>query len=85
MVLTQEFADNLKSQPLEVQSMEILKILDSDVDIIKNRDILMQFEDILRDLQVANKSVDNTTGDFFQIRVDYVVKMRKERKEKENL
>jgi hypothetical protein len=49
MVLTQEFADNLKSQPLEVQSMEILKILDSDVDIIKNRDILMQFEDILRD------------------------------------
>jgi hypothetical protein len=77
--LTQEFADNLKLEPLETQVMELIKVIDSstiDVAESTNKNILMQFEDILIDLHEANNSVDDKNGDFYQLRVDYVVNKR---------
>lgn len=87
MTLTQEFADNLKSQPLENQALEILKILDTarGNEIAKNKHILIQFEDLLQDLKTANTKVKDNEESlmnpdvFYQLRVDYVLNMRKEK------
>lgn len=45
--------------------------------MIKNKHILIQFEYLLKDLKIANRKVDDSKGDFYQLRVDYVLNMRK--------
>ena len=83
MKLTQEFADKLKNQPIDIQAMEILKLIESDSNVSENKQIYLQFEDILKDIKVANKAINsNQSGDFYQLRVDYVVKMRSEKNQK---
>jgi hypothetical protein len=83
MKLTQEFADKLKNQPIDIQAMELLKLIESDSNVSENKQIYLQFEDILKDIKVANKAINsNQSGDFYQLRVDYVVKMRSEKNQK---
>jgi len=82
-MFTQELADELKQKPLEVQVRTLLEIIDNyapknEVESQNEKKILFQFEDILRDIKVANKSVGRD-GDFYQLRVDYVLKMRNEK------
>lgn len=73
--INQEWVDNLKKQPIDVQTLEILKVLYSNADTFKLKPMLIQFEDLLKDIKIANKNVDNN-GDFFQDRVDEVMRMR---------
>jgi hypothetical protein len=75
--INQEWVDNLKSQPINVQVMELLKFLDSNVDVTSDsvKSMLLQFRELLMDIKIANKNVGNE-GDFYQLRVDEVMRMR---------
>jgi hypothetical protein len=37
MKLTQEFADKLKNQPIDIQAMELLKLIESDSNVSENK------------------------------------------------
>lgn len=78
--INQEWVDNLKKQTIDVQVLEILKVLNSDADTFKFRPMLIQFEDLLKDIKTANRTIYNKTvgtkGDYFQERVDEVMRMR---------
>jgi hypothetical protein len=73
--INQQWVDNLKSQPISTQVLEILQLLNSNVDIFSFQPMLIQFSDLLKDIQIANKTVGNN-GDFYQTRVDEVMRMR---------
>lgn len=75
--INQEWVDNLKSQPIDVQTMELLKFLDGDVDVTNDvvKSMLLQFKELLMDIKIANKNVGKE-GDFYQLRVDEVMRMR---------
>lgn len=73
--INQQWVDNLKTQPIDKQVLEILQVLNSNVDIFSIQPMLIQFSDLLKDIQIANKTVGNN-DDFFQARVDEVMRMR---------
>lgn len=76
MKFTQEVADKLKNQTIDVQIRTLLECLECEsIDSI-NKTAYLQFEDLLRDLKVANRKVDDSKGDFYQLRVDEVMRMR---------
>ena len=73
--LNQQWVDNLKTKPIDKQVLEILQVLNSDIDAVSIQPMLIQFSDLLKDIKIANKTVGNK-GDFFQSRVDEVMKIR---------
>ncbi len=78
MKFTKEIAENLKSQPLEVQLKTLLEYIDNEIDPQYNKDNYLPFNDLLKDLQEANKAIKNSTREsFYQDRVDYVINKRK--------
>lgn len=73
--INQQWVDNLKTQPIDKQVLEILQVLNSDIDAVSIQPMLIQFSDLLKDIKIANKTVGNK-GDFFQSRVDEVMRIR---------
>ena len=73
--INQQWVDNLKTKPIDKQVLEILQVLNSDIDAVSIQPMLIQFSDLLKDIKIANKTVGNK-GDFFQSRVDEVMKIR---------
>jgi hypothetical protein len=73
--INQEWVDNLKTQPINIQVLELLKVLESNADTFSLKPTLIQFQDLLEDIKIANRNVGNK-GDFFQERVDEVMRMR---------
>ena len=73
--INQQWVDNLKTQPIDKQVLEILQVLNSNIDVLSIQPMLIQFSDLLEDILIANKTVGNK-GDFFQNRVDEVMKIR---------
>lgn len=76
MKFTQEVADKLKNQTIDVQIRTLLECLENEFIDSMNKTAYLQFEDLLRDLKVANRKVDDSKGDFYQLRVDEVMRMR---------
>ena len=73
--INQQWVDNLKTKPIDKQVLEILQVLNSNIDVLSIQPMLIQFSDLLKDIKIANKTVGNK-GDFFQSRVDEVMKIR---------
>lgn len=73
--INQQWVDNLKTQPIDKQVLQLLKVLNSNTDVFSIRPMLIQFSDLLKDIQIANRTVGND-GDFFQTRVDEVMRIR---------
>lgn len=73
--INQKWVDNLKKQPIDKQVLEILHVLNTENDVLSIQPMLIQFSDLLKDIQIANRTVGNK-GDFFQTRVDEVMRMR---------
>lgn len=73
--INQQWVDNLKKQPIRTQVLEILKILNSNIDVSPLRPMLIQFSDLLRDIKIANRNTSND-GDFYQNRIEEVMSIR---------
>lgn len=76
--LTQEIVDQVKQKPITEQISFLLDCLDTTELSKKNIKYLVQFEQLLTDIKVANKKV-GADGDFVQLRIDEVVRMNVER------
>ena len=73
--IDQVIVDRVKLRPLREQVEFLINYLDRSTISKKEKQYLLQFEDILRDIKIANKKVGND-GDFVQLRVEEVIKMR---------
>lgn len=73
--INQKWVDNLKKQPIDKQVLEILHVLNTENDVLSIQPMLIQFSDLLKDIQIANRTVGNK-GDLFQTRVDEVMRIR---------
>lgn len=83
MVINQSIVDEVKQKPIADQVRFVMEIMDniSDISKPKIKGYLMQFEDILKDLKIANKKVggSNSNDEFYKLRINEVVKMQLDR------
>jgi hypothetical protein len=96
MIINQSIVNEVKQKPIADQVRFILDvILDtmSNVNYVympeswsekmtEVKSYLIQFEDIIKNLRIANKKVDKTITDdeFYQLRINEVVKMQLDKK-----
>lgn len=80
--INQQWVDNLKTQPIDKQVLELLKVLNTENDVYSLRPELTQFSDLLDDIKIANKII-SSDGEYSKIRVvsekeivDEVMKIR---------
>lgn len=85
MEFTKEISEDLQSKPIEVQIRQLIEYVDNEKDLFKNKDNYLKFEELLKQIKIANKAVGvgSTNEEFYQLRVDYVLKMRAEKEKSE--
>ena len=78
MIINQSIVDEVKQKPIADQVRFVIEALDNISDMTEVKSYLIQFEDIIKDLKIANKKVDKTITDdeFYQLRINEVVKMQ---------
>lgn len=73
--INQQWVDNLKTQPIDKQVLELIKVLNTENDVYSLRPALTQFSDLLEDIQIANKAVGNEVPNEKEI-IDGVMRIR---------
>lgn len=80
--INQQWVDNLKTQPIDKQVLQLLKVLNTENDVYSLKPALTQFSDLLDDIKIANKII-SSDGEYSKIRVvsekeivDEVMKIR---------
>lgn len=82
ITFNQEIANELKTKPLSEQVKFLLEYFDttSNEELNKNKELLLEFEELLKALKRANMEVKDTNGktwgdDWYQLRIDRTVEI----------